>query len=118
MVTVKMTLMDYFQMTLIDFYLQRKKVVAVVVAAVDVDHCIRQTFVEIAAAAAAAAQIQLKMMTIVVMMVDLPAEYAVVTQVERAVLMVAVLDCWVLAVVAAAVDIEAFEHMVVVVVEA
>lgn len=90
MAMVRMTLMDCLQMTLIDFYLQRRKgVVVVVVEAVDVDHCIHPTFAEIAAVAVV--QTQMKMMRIVVVvMVDLPVEYVVVTQAGRVVSMVAV----------------------------
>ncbi len=72
---------------MIDFYyLQRMKVVIVVV---DVDHCNHQPFFE----TAAVVQIQLKMMTIVVVMVvDLPVEYVVVTLAVRVVSMVEVED--------------------------
>ncbi len=90
MAMVRMTLMDYSQMTLmIDFYyLQRMKVVTAVVEAVDVDHCNHPAFVE-TAAVAAVVQTQLKMMTIVVvMMVNLPVEYVVVTLAVRVVSMV------------------------------
>lgn len=78
MAMVRMTLMDYFRMTLIDFYLERMKMVV----AVDVDHCIHQTL-----AGTAYVKTRLKMTEIVVMMFDLPAEYVVA---ERAVIMVSI----------------------------
>ena len=82
---------DYFQMTLVGFYLQRMRVVAV-----GVD----QTF-------AAVVKFRLKMIEIAVAMVDLPVEYVVVEQAVRVEQIVAVED-WEIAV--AVVDTGASEH--------
>ena len=94
MAMVRKMLKDYFQMTLVGFYLQRMRV-----AAVDVD----QTFAE----TAAAVKTRRKMIEIAVVMVDLPVEYVVVKQAVIKVQIVAVED-WVIDV--AVVDIGASEH--------
>ena len=94
MAMVRMTRKDYFQMTLVGFYLQRMRV-----AVVGVD----QTFAE----TAAAVKTRRKMIEIAVVMVDLSVEYVVVAQAARVVQIVAVED-WVIDV--AVVDIGASEH--------
>lgn len=94
MAMVRKMLKDYSQKTLVGFYLQRMRVVAV-----GVD----QTFVE----TAAAVKTRLKMIEIAVVMVDLPVEYVVVEQAVIEVPIVAVED-WVIAVVV--VDTGASEH--------